>query len=524
MGAVLEIIMDICSINSFIILISTVFKFSDQLRTVGMELSPAGPITVPDGATVHINCSVDLLIIPRRTIHWDVAGMRPALKRKIAQKFVTRDTLQIVIQQIRAEDAGPFSCKAENKYGFLLYKNVHIWVQSREVSRCGDRTKFQCKSGQCLNLEKRCDSVIQCSDGSDEIGCDPSCRSGFLCNNRQCLGIDVTCDKDGIDHCGDWSDENCDIIPVRERTPGGGTDVDLSNSWHRTIIFIIVGCILAVVMVVSALVVIMCRHHLVKHDDDTCDSGVDAATDDEIHTLDPAIGSTATVPITGAMDIHPEEQPELQSLIDLPPPYSKHDESLPPRGDDDDAPPPYETFQRGLDDIYNPTVHRSTPLLPRPVYRHRDDGRSSSVDRVLESTPQPPSGSHSLDYRTLTLRRDDIPPPVATSTLRRHPPRSLEGRLVPSAANERRAPTTRMPNQTERRAPSAASSERRASAERRAPSSLADRRAPTTRTPNQSVPAERRAPTTRPSNAATNSGAQRSTTENCPTTLYEISV
>ena len=32
--------------------------------------------------------------------------------------------------------------------------------------------KFTCDSGHCIELDKKCDSVIDCSDGSDELNCE----------------------------------------------------------------------------------------------------------------------------------------------------------------------------------------------------------------------------------------------------------------------------------------------------------------------------------------------------------------
>ena len=36
---------------------------------------------------------------------------------------------------------------------------------------CDDNTEFNCKDGSCVAIDKRCDSNLDCHDGSDEIGC-----------------------------------------------------------------------------------------------------------------------------------------------------------------------------------------------------------------------------------------------------------------------------------------------------------------------------------------------------------------
>ena len=32
--------------------------------------------------------------------------------------------------------------------------------------------KFTCDTGHCIELEQKCDSVVDCSDGSDELNCE----------------------------------------------------------------------------------------------------------------------------------------------------------------------------------------------------------------------------------------------------------------------------------------------------------------------------------------------------------------
>ena len=39
------------------------------------------------------------------------------------------------------------------------------------INSCNDNTDFNCKDGSCVAIEKRCDSNLDCNDGSDEIDC-----------------------------------------------------------------------------------------------------------------------------------------------------------------------------------------------------------------------------------------------------------------------------------------------------------------------------------------------------------------
>ncbi len=71
---------------------------------------------------------------------------------------------------------------------------------------------FRCEqSGQCIGYEQVCDHHVDCSDGSDEIGCQAdtfsvSCPiNQILCDESKCITDDKVCD--GINDCIDATDE-----------------------------------------------------------------------------------------------------------------------------------------------------------------------------------------------------------------------------------------------------------------------------------------------------------------------------
>ncbi|XP_013882871.1 sortilin-related receptor [Austrofundulus limnaeus] len=68
---------------------------------------------------------------------------------------------------------------------------------------------FLCSNSTCLPAAAHCNGIQDCLDGADEQSCDPLCTRymEFVCKNRaQCLFQSLVCD--GIKHCEDGSDED----------------------------------------------------------------------------------------------------------------------------------------------------------------------------------------------------------------------------------------------------------------------------------------------------------------------------
>ena len=114
--------------------------------------------------------------------------------------------------------------------------------EDESEAACQDHIKctngeFRCeRSGQCIPFEKLCNTVVDCDDKSDELGCDEhfvnesgdygsSCDAGeFVCDRGICHPSEHQCD--GTKHCLDGKDEvGCNNY-MRQQV------CDVYGKWH----------------------------------------------------------------------------------------------------------------------------------------------------------------------------------------------------------------------------------------------------------------------------------------------------
>ncbi|XP_057332116.1 basement membrane-specific heparan sulfate proteoglycan core protein isoform X8 [Microplitis mediator] len=128
---------------------------------------------------------------------------------------------RLEIPNIQVEHAGPYICEAVGYPPSVPGQRVtvHLEVEKFELStsRPPQVCKYDeatCSNGDCIPKLSVCDGKFDCTDGSDEMRCNPhGCEPNqFRCANKQCVSKIWRCDGDK--DCVDGSDEeNCGTSP-----------------------------------------------------------------------------------------------------------------------------------------------------------------------------------------------------------------------------------------------------------------------------------------------------------------------
>ncbi|XP_062505324.1 uncharacterized protein LOC134182022 isoform X2 [Corticium candelabrum] len=119
------------------------------------------------------------------------------------------------ITGVMPRDSGRYQLTATGSSGQVLVLTVNLKVTALDY-----RCEFNCGGNECIARKRVCDSYSDCSNGNDEITCDPRpygrCfPKEFSCTGR-CIDFPRVCD--GTVDCDDQSDEAAALCLLAART------------------------------------------------------------------------------------------------------------------------------------------------------------------------------------------------------------------------------------------------------------------------------------------------------------------
>ena len=138
----------------------------------GRRLVSPSRMTAIIGRNVTMNCSLGSIDGPAG-LAWHYPLNRMNLNMRLEyvvghyhETWISPSVLQLTIVHVGLHDQGVYVCKSRRGDEVA----VRLTVVGR-LSLCHGGNGFHCGNGMCVFRHHRCDRIMNCPDGSDEIGC-----------------------------------------------------------------------------------------------------------------------------------------------------------------------------------------------------------------------------------------------------------------------------------------------------------------------------------------------------------------
>jgi len=157
-------------------------------------------------------------------------SQKPALPRRLDESTVQVSLAEVDKKQ-DTECVEGFACGGDNTTCIDLDRRCDLIRDCQDGSdeegcdesvSCDENEFFPCSSGRCVPQSRRCDRRADCPNAEDELGCEGECEPGhFFCSEGRCLPEALRCD--GEKHCFEGEDEfDCECASDQMRCAVGG--------------------------------------------------------------------------------------------------------------------------------------------------------------------------------------------------------------------------------------------------------------------------------------------------------------
>ncbi|XP_031440936.2 complement factor I-like isoform X2 [Clupea harengus] len=143
---------------------------------------------------------------------WDMAAANVVCRDKSGRGVIT--AASVSLSEVQTVDAGlpsmcvrmqctghEYSLAECNIYGHMkpLTPNDHVASVQCGTDDADSTCEFKCANGRCVKLDNTCDGINHCGDGSDEMCCKACRRYGSHCQSNVCIPFHAV--GDGIRDC-----------------------------------------------------------------------------------------------------------------------------------------------------------------------------------------------------------------------------------------------------------------------------------------------------------------------------------
>ncbi|GFS24676.1 low-density lipoprotein receptor class A [Elysia marginata] len=229
-----------------------------------LHAHPPGHLTLSEnsktgneGSNIQVNCSVSMSGTPKE-LKWELSS---DMKGNVKQVVLSKTTVALRITSLKRTNAGQYSCLLIMPDGKEEKKPFMLLVQQANDEVC-TKFQFKCeKTRDCLFIKYRCDGVDDCGDGSDEQCDGDPCADKFRCNNSRCIDHKFVCDN--MYQCGDHSDEeHCDDARIRSTSTAQPVSDDNTYAWLQITVSSFIAVTLGLVFFISFIVIMVFRNRV----------------------------------------------------------------------------------------------------------------------------------------------------------------------------------------------------------------------------------------------------------------------
>ncbi|XP_026286468.1 uncharacterized protein LOC113212096 [Frankliniella occidentalis] len=240
--------------------------------------------------SLNLTCRINLRPNAIGSNEFSISWMRPLnenAKNESPKTSLSENSMSLYIPYLLESHSGEYKCEAreisKKTTGIVLQTSVQVFILKNY--NCSQKM-FECPSkpagpSHCIFKRYVCDGKQDCANGEDEsahlANCDPvdPCKDKLLCDDGRCIPHSWCCPTNSKLDCNiTYPYKECckrmnDTLYPFDHLPnlkGLMEDADPPTLSHmgflQTTIFTVIGCAMAFMVIVTILVIAICRVHM----------------------------------------------------------------------------------------------------------------------------------------------------------------------------------------------------------------------------------------------------------------------